>query len=189
MLWGLIGGGVGLIVLVLILCLCLCGGSVEFGMTVNDAHDAMLSNDFIAGNSEYDRDDDGASIIQTQYKGEAGDLGSCTVGLIFNQKNTDELFACGIATKADLEVVKEFVTDKLDAECVEYENPDYDPDYNSSRDIYLCENGTVTAVIEIYENEEYPEFDYISIIIGDESFMSGNIKDAWNDEIDCIKDN
>ncbi len=186
LLFGLIGGGVGIVAIILILCLCFCGGSVEFGMTVNDTHDAMLSNDFIPGLADYDVYDD-EKTASTRYKGEVGDLNTCVVSFEFNQKNRDELYQCYIETKADLNAAKEFVTDELDAACKEYDNP-YDGD-GASQYIYLCENGTRTAIIYTYKNVKYPELGYIRIEIGDTAYMPDDEKESWNNTIDRIKDN
>ncbi|MBR3942853.1 MAG: zinc ribbon domain-containing protein [Clostridia bacterium] len=190
LLWGLIGGGVGLIVLVAVLCFVFCGSSVKFGMTSNDAHDAMLSNGFIAGNV-YLQKYDGEKTIYTEYKGEVGNLGDSVVALNFNLRSGDVLSSGFIHTKADLEVVKEFVADELDAECIEYENPEYDrdDDSNETKYVYLCENGTMSAIIKVFENTKYPEFNNISIQFGDTAYMSGDARKDWKSQIDNIKDN
>lgn len=185
LLWGLIGGGVGLIVLVFVLCFVFCGGSVEFGAPVNDAHDAMLSNGFAFGLSHHSMyvDEQSAALF---YKGEVDGLDNCPVTLYFNLHHADTLYKCKIDTKVSLEKAKEFVSEHVGASCNTYNNP-YAND-ETDEYIYICENGSLTAIITPYLNNEYPDLSYTEIRICDTKYMASDERDVLTSEVKNIKD-
>ena len=185
LLFALIGGSIGIIALVLILCLTLCSSTVEFGISSNDAHDAMLSNDYIYFGSDVDTFDSAYKVLVLSYYGETGDLGVCTIDLAFNIAKKNALYGCTIDTRASKDTILDFCRDQLDVSCQKHRY--YDSYNDCYEDIYLGENSNFIIIIEYYDSDRDSDLTHYSISLYDKSNIPPKELDYLNGRIDSIK--
>ncbi len=188
LLFGLIGGGVGIIVLIVILCLVFCG-NVEFGMKFEDTQSAMESNGFFCLGHYI-----GTSYTFSDFEGEIDELnGRAAVQLSFNEKDELDYVYIG-PTNCDVKAARTFMEDELDLTFDEYTASDYyyDDDYDDREYVdvskLIARNSEYIVIISEYCPGSKKDGKTVSISIYNLEYLHESDLENAEDRIQEIKD-
>ncbi|MBR3942357.1 MAG: zinc-ribbon domain-containing protein [Clostridia bacterium] len=157
LLFGLIGGGVGLLILIAVLCFVFCGSSyaLEPGMTKADVKAALEEEGL------YLEIDD----VFLGYEGSVEDLGSAKVSCIFNEKG--ELKQ--VAIRADSNLLEKFLIEEVG----DFEEIVYSSNGDDEEDAYRYDEDGVVCVY-------MPGLDYATFVF--EEYLDDE-DDGWRRNI------
>ncbi|MBR3942854.1 MAG: hypothetical protein IKJ55_05820 [Clostridia bacterium] len=186
LLFGLIGGGIA-IILIIACCFLFCCGSIEFGMDIEDSQSVMESEGFFCLGHYL-----GINSASSGYEGEIDDLsGRSEVELEFNEN--DALYRIIITPfNCDVTTAKSFMESKLNVTFDEYTAQDYY--YDDGDEVYtdvarlVARNEKYIVIINEYCNYEKKDGTQINISIYClEHIHESDLEDA-EERIEEIKD-
>ncbi|MBR3942855.1 MAG: zinc ribbon domain-containing protein [Clostridia bacterium] len=180
LLWGLIGGGIGLIALVLILCLCLCGGT-SFGASKESVKSDLESKGFLCARGGAGRI--GSTIT---YIGNEEDLSAdkIVVDTVFNAE--DEMFCIELHIDERVSHIQPFIEKKLGLSFARYDRYGYEDEGGDERYVWVAENDTIKCSIT-YDQEDDEKTTTVSIY-NTEYIIDTEYLDEINEMFDAYVD-
>ncbi len=149
LLFGLIGGGVGILAIILILCLCLCGGA-DFGASKDTVSSDLESKDFLRTSADTELHSSYLSFF-----GKVEDLSrdNITVRATFNAE--DEMYNMQLYIDENVPKVQEFMENELGITFTRYDRYGYDYEDGDERYVWVAEDDTIKCAITYYENDDH----------------------------------